>query len=130
MRGDELGDDFGVGVAVEDDALGLQLPLEGGVVLDDAVMDDGDGAVAAEVRMGVAVVGRAVRGPARVADADAARGGLRRAGSSARSAMRPARLAQVQRVARSGWPGRRCRSRGIPGAQPFDEDRFRFRLPV
>ena len=76
VMGDELGDDLGVGVAAEDDALGLQLPLEGGVVLDDAVVDDGDGAVAAEVRVGVAVGGRAVRRPARVADAVAAGGGL------------------------------------------------------
>ena len=43
--------------------------LEGGVVLDDAVVDDGDLAVAAEVRVGVGVGGAAVRGPARVADA-------------------------------------------------------------
>ena len=59
---------------LEDDALGLELPLEGGVVLDDAVVDDGDGAVAAEVRVGVAVGGGAVRGPARVADADGSPG--------------------------------------------------------
>ena len=32
---------------LEDDALGLELALEGGVVLDDAVVDDGDLAVAA-----------------------------------------------------------------------------------
>ena len=42
VLGDQLGDHLGVGVAVEDDALGLELPLEGGVVLDDAVVDDGD----------------------------------------------------------------------------------------
>ena len=48
MAGDELGDDFGVGVAVEDDAFAFELALERGVVLDDAVMDDGDEAVAAD----------------------------------------------------------------------------------
>ena len=69
-----------------------ELPLEGGVVLDDAVVDDGDLAVAADVRMGIAVVGRAVRGPARVADADAARAPAVSRRCSARSAMRPARL--------------------------------------
>ena len=67
--GDQVGDDLGVGVAVEDDALLLKLPFQSGIVLDDAVVDDGDDAVAADVRVGVAVVGGAVRGPARVADA-------------------------------------------------------------
>ena len=41
MAGDQLGDDLGVGGALEDDAFGLKLALEGGVVLDDAVVDDG-----------------------------------------------------------------------------------------
>ena len=57
VAGDQVGDDLGVGVAVEDDAFGLELALEGGVVLDDAVVDDGDQAVAADVRVGVAVGG-------------------------------------------------------------------------
>ncbi len=61
---------------MEDDAVGLELAFERGVVFDDAVVDDGDPAVAAEVRMGVAVGGGPVRRPARVADADAAGGGL------------------------------------------------------
>jgi hypothetical protein len=49
VLGDELGDDLGVGVGVEGDAFFLQLALEAGVVLDDAVVDDGDGAAAVEV---------------------------------------------------------------------------------
>ena len=49
MLGDEVGDDFGIGVALEDDAFVLELPLERGVVLDDAVVDDGDGAVVAQM---------------------------------------------------------------------------------
>jgi hypothetical protein len=61
---------------VENGAFGFHLPFESGIVLDDAVVNDGDEAVAADVGVGVAVVGRAVRGPAGVADADAAGGGL------------------------------------------------------
>ena len=68
-----------------------KLAFERGVVFDDAVMDDGDRAVAAEVRMGVAFVGGAVRRPARVADAGAA-GSRLVAQQSAELAMRPARL--------------------------------------
>ena len=78
LTGDELGDDLGIGVAVEADALAFELALERGVVFDDAVVDDGDLLAVAEVRMGVAVVGGAVRGPACVADAGAAGGGLSR----------------------------------------------------
>ena len=47
----------------------LELPFEEVVVLDDAVVDDGDRAVAAQVGMGIDIGGTAVRGPARVADA-------------------------------------------------------------
>ena len=49
-----------------------QLLLERAEVFDDAVVDERDDAVAAEVRMGVVVGRRAVRGPAGVADADVA----------------------------------------------------------
>src|SRR5262249_40625595 len=75
--GDELGDDLGVGVGAEGDALGLELALQGGVVLDDAVVDNGDQAVAfaGGVRVGVGVGGGAVGGPAGVRDADRAGGG-------------------------------------------------------
>ena len=44
------------------------------VVLDDAVVDDGDLSLATEVRVGIHVVGGAVRGPSRVSDADRALG--------------------------------------------------------
>src|SRR5260370_33345451 len=69
-----MGDDFGVSVAVKGNALGLQLAFEGGVILDDAVVYDGDGPVGAEMGMSVAVVGRTMSGPARMADAVAAGG--------------------------------------------------------
>ena len=86
-----MSDDLRIGLAPEDETLGLKLLPENGVVLDDAVVDDGHVSVAAEMGMGIGVGGAAVSGPARVADAMTAR-----AGSSARSltssAMRPARL--------------------------------------
>ena len=49
--------------------LAHELLLELGVVLDDAVVDDGDVARTVEVGVGVDRLGRAVGGPARVADA-------------------------------------------------------------
>src|SRR5262249_9160457 len=56
------------GVAAELDALGLQLSVQLTVVLDDAVVDDGHPLGAVQVRMGVAVVRRAVGGPPGVPD--------------------------------------------------------------
>ena len=102
-----------------------ELPLEGGVVLDDAVVDDGDGAVAADVRVGVAVGGRAVRRPAGVADADAAGGRLvaqrfRQVGDAA------GLLAQVQPVARQGGHAGAVVAAVFQPPQPFDQDRLRL----
>ena len=59
----------------------LELGPQRGEVLDDAVVDDRDRARAVEVRVGVAVVGRAVGGPPGVADA-----GRRRPGAAPRRA--------------------------------------------
>ena len=52
--------------------LPLEAMPEGSVVLDDAVMHHRDPAGLVKVRMGVDVAGQAVRGPARVADAQGA----------------------------------------------------------
>ncbi len=71
MAGDELGDDLGIGSAMEDHAVGFELALQDSVILDDAVVDHRDGPVTADVRMSVAVGGRPVRGPAGMADAGA-----------------------------------------------------------
>src|SRR5262249_7043589 len=123
--GDELGNHFGVGVALEDDALGLELALEGGVVFDDAVVDDGDLAVGAEVGVGVAVGGRAVGGPAGVADAVAAGGGalvqvLGQVGDAAGA------LAQVEAVAGQGRQAGAVITAVFQAPQPLAEDRRRF----
>ena len=65
---DAVRDDFGVGLGRELVA-GLQLVAQLLVVLDDAVVHERD-AVARDVRMGVALARHAVRGPARVRDAE------------------------------------------------------------
>ena len=57
---------LGVGFGAEGIALGLEIGLELEIVLDDAVVDDGESAVVALVRVGVAHGGLAVGGPARV----------------------------------------------------------------
>ena len=64
---------LGVGVGFELVAGGEQLLFERVVIFDDAVVDDGDFAGLIELRMGIFVRRRAVRGPARVADAEVAR---------------------------------------------------------
>ena len=93
---DQLRHRFGVGLGGEFLARRLQLRAQLGVVLDDAVVHDGDARGA--VRMRVALGRRAVRRPAGVADAGGA--GQRRA--------RPARAARLPSLPsarrRSMWP--------------------------
>ena len=67
---DEVGQHLGVGLREETVALALEAVPEGGVVLDDAVVDQGDLAGLVQVGMGVDVAGQAMRGPAGVADAE------------------------------------------------------------
>ncbi len=71
---DEVRRDLGVGLRAQVVAGRLELGAQPGEVLDDAVVHERDPAVLAEVRVRVAVVGGAVRGPARVADAGHRRG--------------------------------------------------------
>src|SRR5262249_53669964 len=68
----ELGDDFGISITAENDAFRLELSFERGIVLDDAIVDDGHDSLAAEMGVSVAIGGRAMRRPAGVANADAA----------------------------------------------------------
>ena len=95
LAGDQVGDDLGVGVAGELDPVGLELGLQFGEVLDDAVVDDRDPAGRVGVRVRVAVVRRAVRRPAGVPDADRApgSGSAPAASSLSRFSIRPAFLA-------------------------------------
>ena len=61
---------LGVGVGFEFVAGGEQFLFERVVIFDDAIVNDGDFAGLVELRMGIFVRGRAVRGPAGVADAE------------------------------------------------------------
>jgi hypothetical protein len=64
---EQMGDAFGVGIGGKDVALGAQIAAQAFVVLDDAVMDDGDRA--GNVRVGIAFARYAVGCPACVGDA-------------------------------------------------------------
>ena len=119
---DELGEYFGIRVRVELNALGLELLLEVGEVLDDTVVNDGDGAAGVEVRVGVAIGGAAVRGPARVADAITTRCGLDR-DEFAQFREAAGLLTQMEFV-----PGSRDHASAIVAAvfeapEPFEQDR-------
>ena len=73
VMGNQVREDFGIGVGFEFHAVLDERVFELGEVFDDAVMNDGDVAGRIEVRVGVGVGGSAVRGPARMADAEVAR---------------------------------------------------------
>ena len=64
-----MGDDFGIGVGLELDAFADELGLQGGVVFDNAVVDDGEFPVKAHVGVGVGFGGGAVGCPAGMRDA-------------------------------------------------------------
>jgi hypothetical protein len=72
MVGDQVGDDLGIGPRAEHVAELLELSFEGGIVFDDAVVHQGDFAVASGVGMGVDIIGLAVGRPAGVPDAQRA----------------------------------------------------------
>ena len=66
---DQVGDHLGVGVAGEHHAGVGELGAQGGRVVDDPVVHDGDAAGLVEVRVGVGIGGGTVGGPPGVADA-------------------------------------------------------------
>ena len=78
MAFDQVGEDFGIGLARERVAFADQFGAQRGVVLDDPVVDDGEFPRAVQVRVRVFIRRAAVGGPARVADADVAVQRLRR----------------------------------------------------
>ena len=67
---EQMGDHLGVRLADEARAGALQISAQGFMVFDDAVVHHRDAALDVRMGMGVEVAGFAVRGPARVADAD------------------------------------------------------------
>ena len=92
LAGDQVHGDLGVGVAGEFHARRFQLAAQCREVLDDPVVDDRDLAGGVAMRVGVAVGGPAVGGPAGVAQPGSARSALP-------GRWRPARL--------PGWPAAR-----------------------
>ena len=68
LRLDEVGDHLGVRVRYEHVAVGDERCGEFAVVLDDAVVHDGDGPGAVDLRVGVALARRPVGRPARAPD--------------------------------------------------------------
>ncbi len=66
---DQMRDHFGVGFRAELDALLDEFALKLEEVLDNPVVDHDDFAGGIGMRMGVALIGLAVRGPAGVSDA-------------------------------------------------------------
>ena len=69
---DELHQHLGVGDALEGNAARHEVLLDGGVVLDDAVMDERQASGGGVMGMGVGAVGFAVGSPTGVGDASAA----------------------------------------------------------
>lgn len=128
LGGQQVRDDLGVGLGGEPDAGVLQLGAEPGEVLDDAVVDDGDPAGLVEVRVGVTVGGRAVRGPPGVTE------------PGARHRQRPflQRLLQVHQLPGPLGRGQRAvgddrHARGVvtavfEPAQPLDDDVERWAM--
>src|SRR5262249_29175836 len=74
-NGDEVREDLGVRLGRERAPRALELFAQVAVVLDDAVMDDGD--AVRRVRVRVLLVGPPMGGPTRVSDAGGAGAGLR-----------------------------------------------------
>ena len=70
LMGDQVDDDLGVGLALELHALVDQIFAQNGVILDDAVVDHREAAVAAQVGVRVADRRLAMGGPAGVGHAD------------------------------------------------------------
>ena len=123
--GDQVRQHFGVGLAVELHPVGLQLVLQQHVVFDHAVVHHGDGAVAAQVRVGVGVGRPAVGGPAGVADAVGAGGGLR--GHHLLQFGQPPGLPpQVQAAAGAGDEAGRVVPAVLQPLQPVEQDGRRF----
>lgn len=84
----EVGEDFGVGLRVENMSTFNQLVAQDLIILDDPVVDEVKPTRFVGMGVGIFAGDCAVRGPAGVADADRSRNGIFSI-SSARFAMRP-----------------------------------------
>ncbi|MNL40138.1 hypothetical protein D3C87_1624630 [compost metagenome] len=118
---DQVGHHLGVGLRLETVAHGAQFLAQRFVVLDDAVMHQRDGLVR-EMRVGVDRIGLAVRGPARV-------GNAQRAGQAGRLRLRVqighARdgARALQRLVAHDGHAARVIAAVLQATQAFDQDR-------
>jgi hypothetical protein len=129
--GNEMGDDLGIGIALEEDAIEFQLPAQDSVVLDDAVVDEshpGSMAGSAQVRVGVAVGGRAMRGPAGMADTNAA-GSMSILEVAGQVLDSSGLLAKMQGVTREGGQSRTVVAPVFDTPESLDKDGFRGSMP-
>src|SRR5262249_1316010 len=124
---DELRYYFGVRLALEDDAFHLELLLQDGVILDHAVVDNRNLFLAGpgDMRVGVAVGGPAMGGPAGVADANAPGGGVF-GEKGAQVADAAGLLAEVEPVARQGRQPGTVITPILQSAQAIHQDRLRL----
>jgi hypothetical protein len=105
---DEVGDDFGVGFSDELVALVDEFVLQVKIVFDDAVVDDDKTAGAVAMGVRVFFCGTAVRGPARVADAEGALDGI-----LAENLFKVGKLA-LGAADLQAWGSKGCRRRCLP----------------
>jgi len=71
LAGDQVRDDLGIGLAIEDETLRGEFPPQHRMVFDHPIVHDRDSmtiAAAAQVGVGIGISGRSMRGPARMAD--------------------------------------------------------------
>ena len=113
-----MGDDFGVGLALEDPPLGDEFVAQRLEVLDDAVVDQGN--LAGCMRMGVVLGRRTMRRPAGVGDADQAgeRFGLHLAGEIVELALG---AAAIEPIIVDGADAGRIIAEIFEPAKTFDE---------
>jgi hypothetical protein len=119
--GDQLCDDLAVCGADESHREIGQPFFDRAKVFDDAVVDQRNGAVRADVRVGVHVIGRPVRSPARVADADSA-GSWLRLQKPRQVVDAPGRLGHVEPAAVGGDDSRAVVAAVLKPPQPAHEE--------
>ncbi len=122
--GEQVRDDLGVGVGAHLVAARLQLGAQGREVLDDAVVDHRDPRVVVEVRVGVAVVGGPVGGPAGVTHPGGGRGQLEREAGQVffEVGQLAGALAGLQHPAGDERDARRVVPAVLQPPQPVDDD--------
>ena len=120
---DEHGEDLGVGLALEDVAAVLEPGPQGGVVLDDAVVDERDAGAVVAVRVRIGLGDASVGRPAGVGQPQRARETPDRLQPLLKVADPPDRAADVQLPVENGHPGRVVPAVLEP-LEPLDQQRL------